>query len=137
MADLVQESKARHMSGGSPKPAKRRWRDYQTASGRSPVKEFLSELADEEAAVVAAAMKDVRVSGNIGAHHLRGDIYEVIAPTRNKAFRILYASEGNQDQVLLALHAIVKKTRKVPPREIQLAQRRLDDWRSRAREATS
>jgi len=35
--------------------------------------------------------------------------------------------------VLLSLVAFKKKTQKTPPAEIRLAQRRLDDWRSRAR----
>lgn len=78
---------------------KRRWRDYQTASGRRPVKEFISRLTDDEAAAVAAAMKDIRQNGHVNAHHLRGDIYEVIASSGNKAFRVLYATEGKQDGV--------------------------------------
>lgn len=117
--------------------ANRRWRDYRTAGGQRPVRKFIKDLTDEEAAAVTAAMSDVRMHGNVNAHHLQGEIYEVIASSRNKAFRILYASEGKEDQVLLALHAITKKTRAVPRQAIQLAERRLRDWRSRSREAAS
>ena len=38
---------------------RRRWRDYRTAGGRRPVKEFLDGLTDGDAAAIAAAMKDV------------------------------------------------------------------------------
>lgn len=114
---------------------KRRWRDYQTASGRRPVKEFISRLTDDEAAAVAAAMKDIRQNGHVNAHHLRGDIYEVIASSGNKAFRVLYATEGKQDQILLALHGITKKTRTVPGQEFRLAERRLRDWRTRSHQS--
>lgn len=85
----------------------------------------------EDRAAVAAAMKDVRVHGNSVAHHLRGEIYEVIARSNRRQFRILYATEGKADQILLAVHAIIKKTPSVPNREIALAERRVRDWRSR------
>lgn len=35
-------------------PANRRWRDYETASGRRPVKDFIAELTDDETAAVVA-----------------------------------------------------------------------------------
>jgi len=76
-------------------------------------------------------MKDVALHGNSVAHHLRGDIYEVRARASGRQFRILYAHEGRSDQVLLALFGLVKKSRKVPGREILLAERRLTDWCSR------
>ena len=79
----------------------------------------------EDRATVAAAMKDVRVNGNSVAHHLRGEIYEVTARAGRRQYRILYATEGRSDQVLLAVHAIVKKTPTVPTRDITLAERRL------------
>ena len=84
----------------------------------------------DDRAAVAAAMKDVRVHGNAVAHHLRGDIYEVRARANRRQYRILYATEGKSEQVLLAIHAIVKKTRTVPGRDILLAEQRLRDWRS-------
>lgn len=114
--------------------AKRRWRDYRTPSGRSPVKDFIDNLSDTDAAAVIAGMRDVQLNGNQVAHHLGGDIYEVRAAADRQAFRILYATEGKQDQVLLALEAISKKSQKTPRSTVQLAQRRLADWRSRARE---
>ena len=87
----------------------------------------------DDMAAVAAAMKDVTLHGNSVAHHLRGEIYEVMARTSTRRYRILYATEGRSEQILLALHAIVKKTRTVPTRDIALAEQRLRDWRSRRR----
>ncbi len=34
----------------------RRWRAYRTPSGRSPVREFIDDLADEDAEEVLATM---------------------------------------------------------------------------------
>ena len=69
------------------------------------------------------------------ARHLRGDIWEVRIDAERKAFRVLFSSEGRSQQVLLALEAFTKKTQKTPARAIQLAERRLADWRRRGRGA--
>lgn len=108
-----------------------RWRDYQTASGRRPIKEFLADLDDEDLASVVAAMKEVRQGGLEAARHLEGEIYEVRADGRGVIYRILFAPEGKHKQVFLSLEAIKKKTQKTPPNVIDLAKRRLRDWRKR------
>jgi phage-related protein len=84
---------------------------------------------------VVAAMKEVAVEGLRFARHLRGDIWEVRVEAERKAFRVLFSSEGKRGQILLALEAFTKKTQKTPTRTIELAERRLADWRSRGRGA--
>jgi phage-related protein len=96
------------------------------------VRDFIRTLSDTDAAAVVAAMHEVALEGVTGARHLRGDIYEVRAFGDGAAYRVLFAIEGRNAQVLLALEAFAKKTQKTPPRTIQLAERRLRDWRSRA-----
>lgn len=113
--------------------SKRRWRMYTTASGRSPVRQFFGTLSDAELEQVAAAMKTVASLGVAEARHLRGDIYEVRASCDNRAFRVLFAREGRQNQILLALEGLEKKTQKTPARTIDLAEARLANWRDRAR----
>lgn len=113
---------------------KRRWRDYRTASGRRPVHQFLGTLTDGEVADIVAAMKEVARDGLSVARHLEGDIYEVRAISDRQSFRILFAKEGKRGQVLLALEGFSKKQQKLPKRHLDLAKRRLADWRRRARE---
>lgn len=108
----------------------RRWRDYRTPAGGRPIKDFLQKVSDEDAAEIVAAMKEVGSHGLSFARHLRGDIYEV-RTTGDRAFRILFAVEGKRGQVLLSLVAFDKKTAKTPPRQIELAIERLNDWRRR------
>lgn len=115
----------------SPRPPKRQWRDYQTSTGGRPVKKFIDALSDEEAASVVAALREVRKQGIRAAKHVRGEIYEVIADTKDKWFRILFAQQGRYSQVLLSLNAFAKKTNKTPQGEIDLAEKRLADWKSR------
>lgn len=112
-------------------PARRRWRDYMTPSGRRPVRDFIRTLSDTDAAAVVAAMREVAVEGMAGARHLRGEIYEVRAIGDGVVYRVLFATEGRRAQILLALEAFAKTTQKTPPRTIQLAERRLRDRRSR------
>lgn len=112
---------------------RRPWRDYRTPAGRRPVADFIAGLSDGDAAAVAAAMKEVAIQGRSAARHLQGEIYEVRAMGDRMIYRVLFAAEGRQGQVLLALEAISKKTQATPPATIALAERRLRDWRRRGR----
>ena len=108
----------------------RQWRMYATAAGTKPVRKFIDDLSDENAAVVIDEMR--AVARTIArASHLRGDIYEVRAFGASEGFRILFAKEGRMGHVLLGLTAFSKKTQKAPKTEIDLAEKRLRDWRSR------
>lgn len=110
---------------------RRRWRDYKTASGRSPVREFIDDLHDPDAAAVLVGMEEVRDRGLRAARHLDGDIWEVRVAGDRVIYRILFAQEGVRGQVLLALEGFNKKSQKTPPEIIKLAEGRLADWRRR------
>ncbi|MDP9371008.1 MAG: type II toxin-antitoxin system RelE/ParE family toxin [Chloroflexota bacterium] len=115
---------------------RRRWRDYRTASGRSPVREFIDGVRAQnlhDAARILAAMDEVARHGTVVARHLRGDIWEVRATSDRRIFRILFAEEGRSSQILLALEGFAKTTRRTPPATIDLAEERLRDWRERGR----
>jgi phage-related protein len=118
-------------SPGGQRAVTHRWRDYKTASGRRPVKEFLDRLNDEDLASVVAAMREVRQQGLQAARHLEGEIYEVRADGKGVIYRVLFAPQGRRKQVFLSLEAFKKKTQKTPPEAIRLAKRRLLDWERR------
>jgi phage-related protein len=90
-------------------------------------------LDNDDAAEVIAAMKDVQRNGLEVARHVEGEIYELKAEGNRQTFRILFAQEGEHDHVLRSLEAFSKKQRKLPRAKIELAKRRLRDWRSRSR----
>lgn len=112
---------------------KRHWRDYRTASGGRPVRDFILDCEREDRAAIAAAMADIRTNGNRGggARHLQGPIWEVRVDGRGVIYRILFASIGSRGRILLSLHAFKKKTQKTPKSAIELARKRLADWESR------
>lgn len=112
---------------------KRQWRDYHTASGTRPIKDFLLALPDEDSAAVLEEMEYVREHGTSVARHVRQDIYEVRANYDTKAYRILFACEGRFHHVLLALNGFQKKTQQTPQAHIKLAEQRLADWRRRGK----
>lgn len=113
---------------------RRQWRFYETKAGKKPVKVFLDDLPAADAAEIIAAMKHVAREGLEAARHLRGDIWEVRVDGENRTYRVLFSAEGKFRHVLLALEGFTKKTQKTPPKTIQLADRRLSDWRTRGKE---
>src|ERR1700722_12350774 len=115
-------------------PIRRRWRDYKSPSGRSPVEEFIDDLSDVDAAAVLVGMEEGRDRGLRAARHLEGDIWEVRVDGDRVIYRILFAEEGRRGQVLLALEGFKKKTQKTPPAIVTLAKARLVDWRRRGEE---
>ena len=111
----------------------RRWRFYETTAGRCPVRQFLDTRSDVDAAAIAAAMKDVAIEGMSVSRHLRGDVYEVRVDGDRQSYRVLFAAEGAKGQILLALEAFSKKSQRTPVPTIEVAERRLADWRARGR----
>ncbi len=121
----------------SPIDRRHRWRHYETAAGNRPVLDFIRGIPDEDKAAILAAMKEVRQEGVRAARHLQGELFEVRADGGRVIYRILFAREGERGQVLLSLVAFNKKTEKTPRAQIELAARRLRDWRSRARKTAT
>lgn len=59
--------------------------------------------------------------------HLRDSIWEVRSKIGNRIARVLFAVE--QSEIIL-LHAFVKKTQQTNPAEIELAIKRLKEWKN-------
>jgi phage-related protein len=113
---------------------RRRWRYYRTPLGREVVKEELKDLNRGARAAVVEAMKRHQASElkPYEEEHIGGDLHAIRVFLDGSTYRLLYAYEGRHDQVLLALHCLQKRDRKLPKQARKLAERRLSDWRSRA-----
>lgn len=110
------------------------WRDYRTKGGARVVKKEFDALTDVEYADIRAGMREVSIVGMSAARHVRGDIYEVKEDSETGVtIRVLFAQEGKRRKILLSLSVFKKKTRKTPPDEIEKAEERLRNWRSRAK----
>lgn len=110
------------------------WRYFTSARGERIVERFIAEQADPDAAAIVVALGRIQQRGVQAARHLRDEIFEVRVAGDKKQFRILFAVEGNYNQVLLALESFSKKTQKTPPDKIALAEERLAEWRRRGEE---
>jgi len=110
------------------------WRYFTNARGERIVERFIADQADPDAAAIVVAMGRVQQRGIQAARHLRDEIFEVRVAGDKKQFRILFATEGDYNQVLLALESFSKKTQKTPPDKIALAEERLAEWRRRGEE---
>ena len=79
------------------------------------MEDFLLGLASDDRAEVLVALVDVRRQGLRAARHLRGPSDEVRATGLVGVYRILFATEGHRQQVLLALEGFTKQTQRTPP----------------------
>ena len=59
--------------------------------------------------------------------HLRGSIWEVRSSIGNRIARILFAVERSE---MVLLHGFIKKSRQTDPADIELALKRLKDWKN-------
>ena len=110
---------------------------WRSATNREPVREWLNELSREDKRTIGRDMAKVQYGWPVGlplCRPLSAGLWEVRAslPSRREA-RVFF---GFHDGILIALHAIVKKTQKTPPEDLVLARQRfkeLQSWQRKTR----
>ncbi len=100
---------------------------YVDESGHVPVQVFLGSLDKETYARFLWSLEQVRVR-NVRAReplvrHLEGKIWEIREESNTNIYRVLYFFFSSRRIVLL--HGFVKKTQKLPRRELDIALKRL------------
>lgn len=107
---------------------------YKTASGDSPVEEFIGSLPSKTQQKIAWVLKIVKELPVVNRQFLKKlagtkDIWEVRIDSGSDTFRILgFFDRG--DLVILT-NGFAKKTGKTPPKEIKLAEERKSDYERR------
>jgi phage-related protein len=107
---------------------------YTDERGNSPVEEFLEGLDAKSRARFIWSLERL-VEENVRAREplvkkLEGKLYELRRASDGNIFRLFYFFYTGKNIVLL--HGFQKKTQKTPRREIEMAQRRMDDFIKRA-----
>ncbi len=110
---------------------------WRSVTGREPVREWLNELSREDKRTIGRDIAKVQFGWPVGlplCRPLSGGLWEVRSalPSRREA-RVFF---GFHDSMLIALHAIIKKTQRTPIEELTLAKQRLKEvqsWRGRTR----
>lgn len=100
-------------------------RFFRSSAGVEPVREWLRALPRADRRAIGEDLKRLEYGWPVGmplARRLAPGLFELRTPlpTRRSARVIVCFHEGE----LIALHAFVKKSRKTPKREIQIARER-------------
>jgi phage-related protein len=104
---------------------------YRTRAGNEPVREWLKELPPIERARIGADLYRVQSEWPVGmplCRSLGGGLWEIRSSLlSNRIARIMFFIE---DDEIYVVHGFIKKTRKTPPEEIELARRRFKETRT-------
>jgi phage-related protein len=105
-------------------------RFFRETTGAEPVRDWLKRLPREEKRDIGADINTVQFGWPIGmpiVDHVDGDIWEVRTRLATRIARVLFAIEGD---VMVLLHGFIKKERKTPKADLDLAKQRLKKLRS-------
>ena len=109
---------------------------YKTASGQSPIEDFLDRLSAKQAQKVAWVLKLVEEMKRVPTRYFKKmvnteDLWEVRVVAGSNIYRLIGFFDGS-NLVVLA-HAFQKKTQKTPKRAIKVAEERKNDYFRRKR----
>jgi len=106
----------------------------QGASGSEPVRDWLKALPLDEKKAIGEDIKAVQFGWPLGlplVDHIDGDIWEVRTRLANRIARVLFVVEAMKavplgaGAVMILLHGFIKKDRKTPKTDLDLAKDRL------------
>ena len=100
---------------------------YATSNGNEPVREWLKSLPKQDRRAIGEDIAYVQFKWPIGkprVDHLRGAIWEVRTSLGNRIARTLFAVD---DGTMLLLHGFIKKTKKTPKQDLDLALKRMKE----------
>jgi phage-related protein len=108
---------------------------YRDSKGNEPVADFIEALPNETQVKV---FRIIDLLGEYGVllkepytRQIRGKIRELRVKDPQGAIRVLYFSYTGRRIILL--HGFIKKTQKTPLREIEIAEKRMNDFINRQR----
>jgi phage-related protein len=107
---------------------------YRTASGYSPIEEFLDSLTEKQAQKAVWVLQLIEEMENVPTQYFKklvntDDIWEVRVQMGGNIFRFLGFFEN--ERLVILNHAFQKKTQKTPQKEIKIAENRKQDYLKR------
>jgi len=105
-------------------------RFFRESTGSEPVRDWLKGLPNTEKREIGADIKTVQFGWPIGmplVDHIDGGIWEVRTRLATRLARVLFTLEGN---LMVLLHGFIKKERKTPKADLDLAKQRMKKIRS-------
>jgi phage-related protein len=101
---------------------------YKSRSGNEPVRDWLKALPKPDRKAIGEDIAYVQFKWPIGkprVDHLRGSIWEVRTSLGDRIARTLFAVQGSQ---MVLLHGFIKKTKRTPGKDIEVAEKRFKEW---------
>ena len=105
-------------------------RFYREASGTEPVRDWLKSLPADERREIGTDIKTVQFGWPLGmpvVEHVGRGVWEVRTRLATRLARVLFVLEGSE---MVLLHGFMKKERKTPKPDLDLALERLKKLRS-------
>ena len=102
---------------------------FRTSLGNEPVREWLKALSREEKKSIGEDINTVQFGWPIGmplVEKLGPSLWEVRSHLPSGIARVLFTVDG---QTMVLLHGFIKKSRKIPEKELDIAQIRLKQYR--------
>ena len=108
---------------------------FYTEGGKNPLEEFLNSLPKQAKEKTWTRIELLEEKGNQMStqycEKLTGSpLWELKIKSRNSAYRIFYFFSG---KLIILVHGFVKKTEDTPKGDIQLAERRRNEWLGRGK----
>src|ERR1700728_2429383 len=104
---------------------------WRSATGREPVREWLNELSRENKRTIGRDIAKIQFGWPVGlplCRPLGGGLWEIRSSLATRREARVFC--GFHDGTLIALHAIIKKTRKTPAEDLALARQRFKETQS-------
>lgn len=102
-------------------------RFYASAQGREPVRDWLKALPGYDRKVIGEDLKTVQFGWPLGmplVRKMKPGLWEVRSTIQSGIARVLFATTG---PVMVLLHGFIKKSRRTPQEDLELASRRLKE----------
>jgi phage-related protein len=104
---------------------------FRTASGQSPIEDFLDQLPAKSAQKVAWVLQLVEDLDRLPSKYFKKlvntqDLWEVRASAGSNIFRLIGFFDG--PQIVVVAHGFQKKTQKTPKKAIQIAHERKREY---------
>jgi phage-related protein len=97
---------------------------FKTGTGNEPVREWLKDLPREDCKTIGTDILMVQYAWPVGkplVDNLGDGIWEIRSRLNNRIARTLFAV---MDEEIVLLHGFIKKQRKTPQDELELAKKR-------------
>lgn len=104
---------------------------FKDSNGKSPIEEFLDDLENSNQALFDQVLKGFEKLKNRAYHrepvskYLEPRLWELRIKSGNSIVRVIYTFK--KGQIIILLHAFIKKQQKTPVGELEEARKRLKD----------